>query len=179
VSRVPVGRAETERRVEAFTGALRAGGLRLTHQRLEVVREIAGTDEHPDAGAVHRAVRRRVPTISPDTVYRTLGALSALGLVGRVDAGGPARYDANTARHHHFVCTRCGRVRDVEDAALDAWGPAPVSVLPGRVESIEVQFKGVCRQCQPAAGARPIRGSRPRRAAGPGSGASQRKERHR
>jgi len=170
-----VGRAETERRVEALSGALRAGGLRLTHQRLEVVREIAGTDEHPDVGTVYRAVRRRVPTISPDTVYRTLGALTGLGLVGRVDAGGPARFDANTARHHHFVCTRCGLVRDVEDAALDAWGRVPVVALPGTVESIEVQFKGVCRQCQPAA-ARPARGRGPRRAIGSGKGASPRKE---
>jgi Fur family peroxide stress response transcriptional regulator len=175
---MPVAPVETARRVESLSAALRAGGLRLTHQRLEVVREIAGTDEHPDARAVHRAVRRRVPTISPDTVYRTLGALSALGLLGRVEAGGPARYDAKTARHHHFVCTRCGLVRDVEDSALDAWVPAPVSALPGRVESIEVQFKGVCRQCQPAA-ARPARANGPRRAIGSGNGASQRKERRR
>lgn len=157
-----LGRVETERRVEALSGALRACGLRLTHQRLEVVREIAGTDEHPDGGAVYRAVRRRVPTISPDTVYRTLGTLSGLGLVRRVDAGGPVRFDANIARHHHFVCTRCGLVRDVDDAALDAWGRAPEITLPGTVESIEVQFKGLCRQCQsvvaaPAPGTVPAR----------------------
>ena len=51
----------------------------------------------------------RVPTISLDTVYRTVATLADLGLVRRVAlTPGPARYDANTTRHHHFVCTRCG-----------------------------------------------------------------------
>jgi Fur family peroxide stress response transcriptional regulator len=154
---VPVHRSEVTRRVEILSGALRAGGLRLTHQRLEVVREIAGTDEHPDVETVYRAVRRRVPTISLDTVYRALGALAGLGLVGRVHAGGPVRYDANTSRHHHFVCTRCGAVRDVEGGSLDAWDPAQAMDLPGTVESVEVQFKGVCVQCRPP-GSTPSRG---------------------
>jgi Fur family peroxide stress response transcriptional regulator len=176
---MPVLPAETARRVESLSASLRGGGLRLTHQRLEVVREIAGTDEHPDVETIYRAVRGRVPTISLDTVYRTLGVLAGRGLILRVGAaGGPVRYDANTSRHHHFVCTRCGLVRDVEEGSLDAWGPAPAIALPGSVESIEVQFRGVCWECRPA-GARPARGSRPRRAAGPANGASQRKERHR
>ena len=173
---MPVSPAETARRVESLAEALRAGGLRLTHQRLEVVREIAGTDEHPDVETVYRGVRERVPTISLDTVYRTLGALAARGLVLRVGAaGGPARYDANTSRHHHFVCTRCGLVRDVEGAGLDVWGPAEGVPVPGTVEWVELQFKGICARCQ-STGAAPGRG--PHRAPDRGNGASQRKERH-
>jgi len=166
---VPVSPTETARRVESLAGALRESGLRLTHQRLEVVREIAGTDEHPDVETVYCGVRQRVPTISLDTVYRTLGALAARGLILRVDtAGGPARYDANTSRHHHFVCTRCGAVRDVEGAGLDVWGPAERVPVPGTVEWVELQFKGICAQCQPT-GAAPSRGRRrpPDRGSGP------------
>jgi len=174
---MPVPPVETARRVEHLSSALRAGGLRLTHQRLEVLREICGTDEHPDVETVYRGVRERVPTISLDTVYRTLGALAGRGLILRVGAAGePARYDANTSRHHHFVCTRCGAVRDVEGTGLDVWGPAERVPVPGTLEWVEVQFKGLCARCQPA-GAAPVQGRR--RSPNRGSGPSRQKERRR
>ena len=141
---------EIARRVSSLSAALRESGLRLTHQRLEVVREIARTDEHPDVETIFRGVRDRVPTISLDTVYRTLGALADLGLIVRVTAtGGPARYDANLARHHHFVCTRCGAVRDVDSTSLDAVRAAPDTSAIGTVESVEVHLRGVCAKCRP------------------------------
>lgn len=139
---------EVEHRIHALSCALRESGLRLTHQRLEVVREIARSDAHPDAESIYRAVRKRVPTISVDTVYRTLATLSDLGLVKRVGlTPSAARYDANARHHHHFICTRCGLIRDIDDRGLDAVkAPASTASL-GRVESIEVQLRGVCVDC--------------------------------
>ncbi len=78
--------AETERRLSVLSEALRSSGLRLTHQRLEVARELAGDDTHPDVESIYRGVRERVPTVSLDTVYRTVAALVEMGLVSRVDA---------------------------------------------------------------------------------------------
>ena len=143
---------ESQSRADSMATALRASGMRLTHQRLEVVREIAGSDEHPEVEAVYRRVRERVPTISLDTVYRTLGALASLGLVNRITATpGPARYDANTDRHHHFLCTSCGLVRDISDPSLDAVRSAGQTSELGIVESVEINLKGVCRRCQASA----------------------------
>ncbi len=159
--------------------ALRESGLRLTHQRLQVVREIAGSDEHPDVETIYRRVRRRVPTISLDTVYRSLGALADLGLISRVTGvGGPVRYDANLERHHHFVCTRCGSVRDVADGRLDALRPAADIALPGTVESVEVQFRGICSECR-VPDVAPAGGKGSHRPASRGNGTSHRKECHR
>jgi Fur family peroxide stress response transcriptional regulator len=139
---------EVERRVDVFSRALRDSGLRLTHQRLEVVRDVAQSDDHPDVESIYQAVRVRVPTISLDTVYRTLATLDGLGLVRRVTATpGPARYDANLTRHHHFVCTRCGLIRDVEDRGLDAVRAPRGTASLGSVDSIEVQLRGVCVDC--------------------------------
>jgi Fur family peroxide stress response transcriptional regulator len=139
---------EVERRVDVFSRALRDSGLRLTHQRLEVVRDVAQSDDHPDVESIYQAVRVRVPTISLDTVYRTLATLDGLGLVRRVTATpGPARYDANLTRHHHFVCTRCGLIRDVEDRGLDAVRAPRGTASLGSVESVEVQLRGVCVDC--------------------------------
>lgn len=139
---------EVKHRVDSLSRALRASGLRLTHQRLEVVRELAGSDDHPDAERIYRAVRQRIPTISLDTVYRTLATLSDLGLVKRVAlTPGPARYDADTSGHHHFVCTRCGLIRDVEDEELDAVRAPRGTASLGSVESVEVQLRGICTAC--------------------------------
>lgn len=150
---MPVPEAEFGRRVASLSEALRACGMKLTLQRLEVVRAIAATDEHPDVETIYRGVRARVPTISLDTVYRTLGALAERGLIGRVTATtGPARYDANTAQHHHFVCTCCGLVRDIVDPALDAVRAPDETARLGTVESVEVQLRGVCRRCEQAGG---------------------------
>jgi Fur family peroxide stress response transcriptional regulator len=137
-----------QRRIEDFAETLRRRGLRATHQRMEIFRALAGSDEHPDAETIYRRVSRRVPAVSRDTVYRTLATLEDEGLISRTSAlGGPTRYDADTARHHHFVCTRCGGVQDFRSDALDDL-PIPRSVRRcGRIESSQVQVRGVCSAC--------------------------------
>lgn len=146
---MPIPESEVERRISLFSQALRKSGLRLTHQRLEVAREIARTDTHPDVEAIYRGVRDRVPTISLDTVYRTLAALTELGLINRVNAtAGAVRYDGNLTRHHHFVCTRCGLIRDLYSPTLDAVRAPEETSAFGRVTSVEVQLRGVCEECK-------------------------------
>jgi Fur family transcriptional regulator, peroxide stress response regulator len=146
-----VGNAEVARRLEGFKTAFRQAGVKLTHQRLEVFREVAGRIDHPDAEAVFQAVRRRMPTVSLDTVYRTLWLLSELGLITRL---GPrresVRFDANLGQHHHYVCMRCGLTRDFVSPALDAIEvPAGVRDL-GSVVAVRVEVRGSCAKCAKA-----------------------------
>ena len=87
---------------------------------MEIFREVAQTGDHPEAERVHQGVRERMPTISLDTVYRTLWLLKDLGLINTL--GPPrerTRFDANLSRHHHFVCIRCGLTRDIYSDELD------------------------------------------------------------
>ncbi len=138
-----------DRRLEHFRTVAREAGLKLTHQRLEIFRELAGTEEHPDAETIFRAVQQRMPTVSLDTVYRTLWTLHDLGLVTTL---GPrregVRFDANLDRHHHFSCVRCGLVRDFESAELDGLRvPDSVRRL-GSVADAHVEVRGLCATCQ-------------------------------
>ncbi len=131
-----------------FEQACRSAGVKLTHQRIEVFREVAESGDHPDAETIHRGVRERIPTMSLDTVYRTLWLLSDLGLITTL---GPSRertrFDANLRRHHHFVCLRCGLTRDFYSDAFDELRlPQSVRAL-GRVEATHVEARGVCREC--------------------------------
>ena len=140
--------AEVERRVDRFKSESRAAGVKLTHQRLEVFREVAASLEHPDANAIFREVRRRVPTVSLDTVYRTLWLLDDLGLVRTL---GPrresVRFDANLEHHHHNVCVQCGLARDFESVELDALRlPEAVKKL-GSISGTHVEVRGTCERC--------------------------------
>jgi Fur family peroxide stress response transcriptional regulator len=128
--------------------AAKDAGIKLTHQRLEIFREVATSLEHPSAEAVLKAVQSRMPTVSLDTVYRTLWLLSDLGLVSTL---GPkresVRFDANLAHHHHYLCVRCGLARDFESAELNALR-IPESVKGfGSIDATHVEVRGVCDRC--------------------------------
>lgn len=127
--------------------ACQNAGLRMTHQRMEIFREVARTDEHPDADTIFKRVRERLPTVSNDTIYRTLASLEEMGLVSRVDpVCGRARYDANCDVHHHFICTQCGCITDVY---LKQELPLPEGIENlGHAESLHLQVRGVCHNCK-------------------------------
>jgi Fur family transcriptional regulator, peroxide stress response regulator len=137
-----------ERRLQQFRAAAKDAGVKLTHQRLEVFREVASSLEHPDAESVFRAVQKRLPTVSLDTVYRTLWLLNDLGLVTTL---GPrresARFDANIEHHHHFVCVRCGLARDFESAELNALRIPDTVKEFGSVVAAHVEVRGICDRC--------------------------------
>lgn len=140
---------DTAAALDHWKTVVRDAGVKLTHQRLEIFRELAGNESHPDAEAVFLAVRERVPTVSLDTVYRTLWLLHELGLITTL---GPRRdgirFDTNLERHHHFVCVRCGLVRDFRSEALNAL-PIPDEVSArGTVTDVRVEVRGVCASCE-------------------------------
>jgi len=139
----------TQRRVEDFMKACRRLGIKATHQRTEILRELAATEEHPDADTVYRRVRERIPSISLDTVYRTLRMLEEKKVISRVGfRGGSVRFDANTDRHHHFICTECGFVGDFYCDALDGFAAPPQAAALGEVDSVHVELWGRCRDCR-------------------------------
>jgi len=154
-----VDRREVELRLLRFRDAARAAGIKLTHQRLEIFREVAASIEHPAAEAIFRAVQERIPTVSLDTVYRTLWTLEELGLVATLGPrGGTSRFDANLRPHHHFVCVRCGLTRDFEDSAFDALQVPAVVRHYGDVLGARVELRGMCRKCLTRAAASTRRG---------------------
>jgi len=137
-----------KRRMEFFKERLRNSEVKLTHQRMEVFREVAMSEEHPDAEKIFSSIRKRLPSISLDTVYRTLWSLLDLGLISTL--GPPrktVRFDANMDSHHHFVCTKCGMTRDFYSKKLDRLKiPESESILE-TVQGTQVEVKGICVKC--------------------------------
>jgi Fur family peroxide stress response transcriptional regulator len=140
---------EVEKRVQMLSEVCQRYGIKATHQRAEIYRELAGTNEHPDAETIYTRVRKRIPAISLDTVYRTLRMLEKKGLISRVGSlGEKTRFDANTDPHHHFLCTKCGFMGDIYNEKWNNFGtPRDVKTL-GTVNSIHVELRGFCKACQ-------------------------------
>ena len=135
---------------------LRDAGLRVTRPRVAVLTALDARP-HADTGAVIAEVRSDLPRVSHQAVYDCLGALTAAGLVRRIQpAGSVARYELRVAdNHHHLVCRRCGAVTDVDCATGEAPcltpTPDPDRHAGFQVDEAEVIYWGICADCTPAA----------------------------
>src|ERR1700736_1669652 len=119
---------ETER-TAAMLRDLKRAGLKLTPQRMAIVRLFAEDDSHPTAQDMSERLRPTFPSMSFATVYNTLDTLAKAGLAGIVrlpgKRGDAARFDPNTTAHHHAVCDGCGAVLDLAAGTL---APTPAAV---------------------------------------------------
>ena len=145
------GRALQAETVSGFMDACRKAGMKLTHQRLEIYKTLAASTDHPSAEDLHRRIRGRLPTMSLDTVYRTLDTFEQHALVNKVPVvKGPARYDAGMHLHHHCVCSKCRKIEDLDWQAVDAVELPAGSQQWGRVTNRYVQLYGLCSNCSKA-----------------------------
>ncbi len=154
--------------LKTFEEFCRSHGLSVTHQRLAIFEALASSREHPSAEQLHKAVQRRIPTLSLATVYKNLEALKAIGAVADVNPlHEQGRYEAALPgtgagqRHHHLVCVSCKKVRDLHDSELDRLRVRDAQGFD--VRAVRVQAEGLCPECQ-ARAARRTEGERPRRA---------------
>lgn len=132
---------------------LRAAGLKATPQRVAIVTCLAGDETHPTAQEIFDRLRPEFPGMAFATVYNTLSALMRVGRLSSLSLGGATRFDPNVTPHHHAICERCGKVRDV--ASADFTEPPPRGVLEGfEVHRVERIYRGVCGECSGAEGLR-------------------------
>lgn len=138
----------TAERLRELERLCREKGLPLTIQRRAVLEAVLERSDHPTADQVHEAVQQVLPDVSRTTVYRTLETLVELGLVRRVhQTGTPGRFDGKTYRHHHLVCSRCGKMADIEAPELNELA-LPEEAHGFRVDDYMVQLIGVCAECR-------------------------------
>lgn len=143
-----VSTSELRRRMEHFHGACERNGIVVTIAREEVYRAVASSCEHPDVDSLYRQVRRKIPRISLDTVYRAVRLFKEIGLLRSVDAAPDrVRYDADLNPHGHFVCLQCGTAHDLTEGDIGRPTiPANVRAM-GMIVEARVEFRGICRDC--------------------------------
>jgi Fur family ferric uptake transcriptional regulator len=130
---------------------LRGAGLRVTAARVALLHTIR-EGNHLGIEAIAAGVRGRVGHISLQAVYEALHALTAAGLIRRIEpAGGTPRFEGRVEdNHHHIVCRSCGVVADVDCAV----GEAPCLTASNdhgfAIDEAEVIYWGLCPDCAAA-----------------------------
>jgi Fur family ferric uptake transcriptional regulator len=133
---------------------LREHGLRVTAQRLAVLRAVSDSP-HVSADAVVEAARGEIGWISVQAVYDALAALTEKRLLRRIQpAGSPARYEGRVGdNHHHLICRVCQRMVDVDCAVGHAPCLTAVEDAGFEIDEAEVVYWGRCPECAAAAAA--------------------------
>ena len=136
---------------EELDRSLREAGLRVTRPRVAVL-DAVRANQHADASEILRAVRAQLPAVSHQAVYDCLSALTASGLLRKIEpAGSPARYEWRRGdNHHHLVCRSCGVIADVDCSV----GHAPCLTANDDhgfvIDEAEVIYWGMCPACTTA-----------------------------
>ena len=124
-------------------------GGKSTRQRdaiLEVIRE---SESHPTANEIFQAARQRLPTISYATVYNSLRFLKEAGLINEIKFGDSAsRFDKETRRHDHAICSECGKLVDFDLPQAAELIAAAARKSKFKAESVHLTLLGLCPDCR-------------------------------
>ena len=130
------------------TDVLRERGLRVTAQRLAVLRAVSSAP-HATAGTLVQTVRGEIGSVSTQAVYDVLEILTEKGLLRRIQpAGSPARYEDRVGdNHHHLICRSCDRMLDVDCAVGDPPCLTAAEDFGFEIDEAEVVYWGRCPEC--------------------------------
>jgi Fur family transcriptional regulator, peroxide stress response regulator len=122
--------------------------LGLTKQREVVLQVIRDEKEHLTANEVFDKAKQLLPSISFATVYNSLRYLKEAGHIAEISFGnGASRFDSMTSRHDHAICTKCGKLVDMEielPAEIISYAAEFSQFQP---ESLELTLRGICPDC--------------------------------
>lgn len=137
---------------ERLESACRREGLPVTVQRRIIYSALLERNDHPTVDQVFAQVKERIPGVSRTTVYRTLEILANLGMVHRIHHfAASARFDGNMERHHHLVCTACGKVVDLQDSTTTVSNLRDVRRNGFALRDYSIYFEGFCSYCNRSA----------------------------
>ncbi len=131
--------------MDKYVKILKGNKIKVTPQRLEVLRYLDNTKAHPNVERIYSDLKKKNPSLSKTTVYNTLDSLKEHGLV-QVLTISPSelRFDSVISPHHHFLCRACGAIIDIEIKC-----PYIEKISKGghRIDEVHGYFKGVCEDC--------------------------------
>jgi Fur family peroxide stress response transcriptional regulator len=120
--------------------------IKMTPQRMAIMKHLDGNISHPSAGDIYEALHGQFPTMSLATVYNTMETLKDQGMVVELSID-PAkkRFDPNTEPHHHLICIDCKHI-------VDIFIDFPVRLSEKEKYGFEilgnhVDFYGICKNC--------------------------------
>ncbi len=141
--------AQIKEKTRWFTAVCKENGLKVTPQRLAIYGELLSTNNHPSAEMLYEKLKPAWPTLSLDTVNRTLHTLSEIGAAFIVEgSGGARRFDAGLEHHQHFKCVKCGKIVDFHYEPFDEIQLPAAMARRFKVLRKTVYAEGLCDSCK-------------------------------
>jgi Fur family peroxide stress response transcriptional regulator len=140
----------TKERYAAMAKKLKGSGLKLTPQRLAIMRILAESGQHPSVDDIYKQLRKRFPGISQATVYRNIMLIKSLGEVLEIGfAAGGSRYDGRKPfPHPHIVCLKCNTIIDPELDSLRDMTREITAASGFEIKTYRLDFFGLCPACR-------------------------------
>jgi Fe2+ or Zn2+ uptake regulation protein len=120
---------------------------RLTNQKYIILDFLKNTKSHPSAEEVFWAVRKKLPQISLGTVYRNLEIFVQKNIVREISTT-IKRFDADLNIHHHFICSHCNKIFDLEEIKIDKKNIITKTSSIGTINNYNFFVYGICKKCK-------------------------------
>ncbi len=125
-------------------------GLKVTDQRLLILKTLHSGSAHVTAQEVFEIVGRQDSGIGFATVYRFLRTLTEAGFVTEVRLGGSsARYELKPEGHHdHLTCSQCGMICEFENNKIEELQIRVANEFGFQLTGHVLELYGICPDCQ-------------------------------
>jgi len=130
---------------EKYVKLLKENSLKVTPQRLEILKYLDENRTHPTVDEIYCSLKEKSPALSKTTVYNSVEILKDNGLILSITiSGSEFRYDYKHDIHHHFLCTKCGRITDIDISCPNI----DKTIKNGyQIKEVHGYFKGICKDC--------------------------------
>jgi len=135
----------TVKYLEKYVELLKNNNMKITHQRLEILKYLDLHKTHPTADKIYSELKKKNPALSKTTIYNALETLQQNNLVRNLTiSSSEQRYEIKDEMHHHFLCKRCGKVINIEITCPNI---NKILLQGHHVEEVHGYFKGYCKDC--------------------------------
>ena len=132
-------------KIENLRKEIEGKGIKPTSIRIKALEMLRRGRIHLSAEEIYKKMSRSEPVLSKTSVYNAVNLFAEKGLVGRVEIGGAeTKFDGETFPHHHFFCTKCGAITDIDvECPFFRKG----FVKGNKITELHGYFKGICKNC--------------------------------
>lgn len=134
--------------ISNFIEKCEKNNLKVTPQRIAIYKELIKSENHPSINYIYNKIKKLYPSISFDTVNRTLLTFAEIGIANIVEgSGGPKRFDPNNEDHHHFICLKCNTIIDFYDSSIDNMEIPKELQENTKIIRKKIVLEGFCSKC--------------------------------
>ena len=123
--------------------------MNYSRQREVILQTLKSNVVHPTAEYLYGVLKEKEPNISLATLYRNLNQLAENGIIKKIDGlETSSHFDHNTFEHYHFICSKCGRVFDINAEVAPDLIKKTEELTGFEVQSHDIVFTGLCKDCK-------------------------------